>query len=189
MSNPYTEFWASVSNEPTGSATSLVPVFAAIRCIVDFISTLPVDFYRRNPDGSRTQVGPPELIRNAEDEFGLETWFGQIAHSLVTRGNAVGDIKAVGQSGPTRIKWESDWTADEGQDAPWWVNGKSLPNKKVAHIPWLVPAGKRLGLSPIRALRVDGAGWARGAGVRECGPGGRVAPVASEEHPVVGDAG
>ncbi len=149
MSNPYTEFWASVSNEPTGSATSLVPVFAAIRCIVDFISTLPVDFYRRNPDGSRTQVGVPELIRNAEDEFGLETWFGQIAYSIVTRGNAVGEIKALGQSGPTRIKWASDWNAEEAQDAPWWVNGKSLPDAKVAHIPWLVPAGKRLGLSPI----------------------------------------
>lgn len=149
MDNPYPQFWSSVGGEPSGPATHLVPVFASVRCIVDYISTLPVDFYRKVPGGAREQVGVPELIRNADDEIGLETWFGQIAHSIVTRGNAVGDIKAAGQSGPTRILWESEWTADEASNGAWWVRGKSLPDKKVAHIPWIVPAGRRLGLSPI----------------------------------------
>lgn len=149
MVNPYTEYWNTIGSEPAGSATHLVPVFASIRVIVDFISTLPVDFYRKNADGSRQPVGIPELIRNAAAETGLETWFGQIAHSIVTRGNAVGEVLAMGQSGPTSIRWMSDWSSNDGPDQPWWVNGRALPQAKIAHIPWIVPAGKRLGLSPI----------------------------------------
>lgn len=149
MDNPYPAFWSSAGSEPAGPATSLVPVFASIRSIVDYISTLPVDFYRRNSDGTTTQVGVPELIRNADEEFGLSTWFGQIGYSIATTGNAVGDVLALGQSGPTRIAWASDWSAQDSEGKPWWVNGRPIPDAKVAHIPWIVPAGKRLGLSPI----------------------------------------
>lgn len=150
MSNPYTEWWVNGVGEPTSNTAShLVPVFASIRVIVDYISTLPIDFYRKNADGSRTPVGTPELIRNAEAETGLATWFGQIAHSIVTRGNAVGEVLALGQSGPTRVRWASDWQSVDGPDEPWWINGRALPTAKVAHIPWIVPAGKRLGMSPI----------------------------------------
>jgi phage portal protein BeeE len=150
MSNPYTDWWVNgVSDSSTSSAAHLVPVFASIRVIVDYISTLPIDFYRKNPDGSRQPVGPPELIRNADEETGLSTWFGQIAHSIVTRGNSVGEVLAAGQSGPTRIRWASDWSSNDAPEQPWWLNGRALPDKKVAHIPWIVPAGKRLGLSPI----------------------------------------
>jgi hypothetical protein len=114
MGNPYPAFWSSVGGEPAGTATHLVPVFASIRSIVDYISTLPVDFYRRNADGSRTQVAVPELIRNADEEIGLETWFGQIAHSMVTRGNAVGEVKAIGpvRADPDQA-WASDWSGED----------------------------------------------------------------------------
>lgn len=149
MSNPYPDFWVSADSSPSGTASHLVPVFASIRVIVDYISTLPVDFYRRGEDGSRKPAPVPELIRNADAETGLSTWFGQIAHSIATRGNAVGEVLAVGQSGPTQIRWASDWSGNDAPGEAWWVNGRALPGAKVAHIPWIVPAGKRLGLSPI----------------------------------------
>lgn len=130
-------------------ATHLAPVFASIRHIVDFVASLPVDFYRKSDD-TRETVTTPELIRNVDDEFGLDTWLGQIAYGMVTQGNAVGRITAMGQSGPTMIDWSSYWSsAGYGETDPWWVNGQQLGYRSVAQVRWLVPPGRRLGLSPI----------------------------------------
>lgn len=143
-------FWSSTDGGGPGStATHLTPVFASIRHIVDYISTLPVDFYR-NVDGVRVPASTPELIRNVGDEFGLDTWFGQMAYGIVTRGNAVGRITAVGQSGPTMIRWSEAWSGvGYSETDPWFVDGRSLGYQSVAHVPWIVPPGRRLGLSPI----------------------------------------
>lgn len=130
-------------------ATHLAPVFASIRHIVDFVSSLPVDFYRKS-DNLRETVSTPELIRNADDEYGLDTWFGQIAYGLATQGNAVGRVTAMGQSGPTQIDWSGYWSSiGYGETDPWWVNGQALGYRSVAQVRWLVPPGRRLGLSPI----------------------------------------
>lgn len=144
------ESWSSGSSgESTTSATHLTPVFASIRHIVDFISTLPVDFFR-NVDGAREPAGTPELIRNVDGEYGLDTWLGQIAYGLATEGNAVGRVKAKGQSGPTLIQWTGDWSsAGNGEADPWWLDGKPMGHLSVAQVRWIVPPGKRLGLSPI----------------------------------------
>ena len=141
--------WSGAAASSTGEATHLVPVFASIRHIVDYISTLPVDFYRKS-GGSRTPVAMPELIRNVADEFGLDRWFGQLAYGLATVGNAVGKVTAQGQSGPTMIEWSDDWSSigDKPSD-PWWVDGRQVGRSSVAHVPWIVPPGKRVGLSPI----------------------------------------
>lgn len=128
-------------------ATHLGPVFASIRHLVDYASTLPVDFYRSNTDGSTTQVSPPELIRNVTDEFGWSTWLGQAMYGILTRGNAVGEVTSLsGWQLPTMIRWASDWS---GGDDRFFIQGRSMPDGLVAHIPWIVPPGKRVGLSPI----------------------------------------
>lgn len=130
-------------------ATHLTPVFASIRTIVDFVASLPVDFYRKS-DNSRETVSTPELIRNVNDEFGLDTWLGQIAYGLATQGNAVGKVLQMGQSGPTMIDWSSYWSSiGYGETDPWWVNGQQLGYRSVAQVRWIVPPGRRLGLSPI----------------------------------------
>lgn len=143
------EFWSSSAAGSTGEATHLVPVFASVRHIVDFVSTLPVDFYRK-VDGVRVPAREPELIRNVADEFGLDRWLGQFAYGLATVGNSVGRVTAAGQSGPTMIEWSQDWSSlgDKVGD-PWWVDGRQMGRNSVAHVPWLVPPGKRVGLSPI----------------------------------------
>jgi HK97 family phage portal protein len=141
--------WSGRSATSTGEATHLVPVFASVRHIVDYISTLPVDFYRKS-NGVRVPASTPELIRNVSDEFGLDRWFGQFAYGLATVGNAVGRITASGQSGPTMIEWSHDWTSlGDGVGDPWWVDGRQYGRASVAHVPWIVPPGKRTGLSPI----------------------------------------
>jgi len=141
--------WSSSSGVSQTSATHLTPVFASIRHIVDYISTLPVDFYR-NVDGARVAAPKPELIRNVEGEFGLDTWFGQIAYGLATRGNAIGRVTASGQSGPTMIQWAGSWSSiGDSETDPWWVDGVQRGYRSVEQVRWIVPPGKRLGLSPI----------------------------------------
>lgn len=135
-------------------ATYLTPVFGSIRTIVDYVSTLTPKFYRKEP-GAKVPINPPELFRNIEDEYGTENWIGQGMYATVTVGNAVGRITGVsGYSGtrvlPSMIEWAQDWSANDERDTPWWyLDGKPAPSDLVAHIPWLVPTGRLLGMSPI----------------------------------------
>lgn len=142
--------WSVGSSVPSeDSALHLIPVLASIRHIVDFVSTLPVDFYRKS-DNARVSASAPALIRNVEDTCGLDTWFGQIAYGLVTRGNAVGRVTAAGQSGPLMIEWAGNWASlGNGDDDPWFIGGRHLGPKSVEQVRWIVPPGKRLGLSPV----------------------------------------
>lgn len=138
----------NVVNEKTAPRFS--PYFAAMRHIMDYVSTLPVDFYSGQGKGA-VQINRPELIRNVEDTIGLETWLGQIAHGYVTRGNAVGKATAVGGYGrPIMVEWASDWSG--GDDSPIYIKGQEVSPNLLVHSPWLVPAGKRMGLSPVMYL-------------------------------------
>jgi len=121
-----------------------------MRHIIDYVSTLPVDFFAsRAPNAA--QIAEPELIRNVDTEFGLETWLGQAAFGLVTRGNAVGKATLIGGWGqPTMVEWSGNWSGGNG--SPLYVGGKELSPRQLVHVPWLVPPGKRMGLSPVQHL-------------------------------------
>lgn len=129
------------------SATHLTPVFATLRHLVDYISTLPADFYR--VDGNkRIKVETPTLIRNVDEEYGLGTWIGQAIYSLAARGNAVGKVTQLSAAGlPEMVRWSGNWSG--GDLGYWWIDGGLVPDTLVAHVPWIVPPGKRVGLSPI----------------------------------------
>jgi len=129
-------------------ATHLAPVFATFRHLVDYVSTLPADFYRVE-GGTRTKVGTPELIRNVDAEFGLSTWLGQAVYGVLASGNAVGEVTQLsGFRLPTMIRWSGDWSGGDN-NIDWYLDGRPKPDALVAHIPWIVPPGKKLGLSPI----------------------------------------
>jgi hypothetical protein len=132
-------------------ALCLTPYFAAVRHMVHYVSTLPVDFYRRTDENTRTPVGPPELIRNVDTEYGLGTWLGQIMFGFATRGNTVGEATAIsGFNLPTMVRWSGDWSG--GDETSFFIDGKAMPSAKVVHIPWgLVPPGKRVALDPVSA--------------------------------------
>jgi len=132
-------------------AMRLSSVFAAFRMIVDYISTLPVDAYRE--DGKqRTDIALPRLLATQDDLGGpgLTTWLGQAAFGLAC-GNAVGWITRTDGFGyPTDVAWLhwSQWSYDE-QTHQWYVFGSPVPSSQLVHIPWIVPPGRRLGMSPI----------------------------------------
>lgn len=136
------------------TAPKLAPVFAAIRHVVDFGSTLPVDCYRTKDDGTREQLKTlPPLLSN-EDAIarqGLPQWIGQALFGLVTRGNAVGyTLDVSGYGLPSDVRWlaSTAWDFDE-QYRQWSVNGHPVDASRIVHIPWIVPPGRVLGLSPI----------------------------------------
>lgn len=142
------------------SATYLVPVFGAIRHIVDFCATLPVASYRKI-GSDRIEMPTPALISGVDLEGrpGLVSWLGQAFYSVVTRGNAVGWINTTDGFGfPTSVSWLSpdDWSFDE-QKKQWYVFGTPVGSSNLVHIPWLVPPGKVLGLSPLEHF-ADGIG-------------------------------
>lgn len=129
-------------------ATHLAPVFAAIRHIVDYTATTPVDFFRYNSDGARVPATTPDLFKAIEDEVGWETWIGQMAYGVLTVGNAVGRATRMNGFGrPAMVEWARVWSG--GDDGPLVVDGAPVSPLKLVHVPWLVPPGLRMGLSPI----------------------------------------
>lgn len=136
------------------TAAHLAPVFAAIRHVVDYGSTLPIDAYRRMDDGTRSEMNTlPSLLSNEDGigRFGLPQWVGQALFGIVTRGNAVGWVMDVNGYGlPSDVRWlpASAWNFDE-QARQWYVNGRGVAASRIVHIPWIVPSGRVLGLSPI----------------------------------------
>jgi HK97 family phage portal protein len=152
------DWWGAGEPRPgtvtESNASHLAPVFAALRHIVDFTSTLPVDTFRTNTDGSRSPMSTlPLLLRsqNAPGRPGLAQWLGQAAYGLAAHGNAVGWIVETDGFGyPTVVRWlkRSDWSFDE-TTAMFSVGGRPVSSSNLVHIPWIVPTGHTLGMSPI----------------------------------------
>lgn len=160
--------WSPVgSGESRAGATGLVPFFGAIRHIVDFLSTLPIDAYRK--DGEvRSPIGLPQLLRRLDDfgDQGVTQWVGQWAFGLAVNGNAVGWVAEFDGFGyPTAVKWlaRSDWYFDE-YAKQWYVYGHPVSASRIVHCPWIVPAGKTIGLSPLEHFQ---AFWNAGLAAQE----------------------
>ena len=153
------DYWATGLGNPNSSvvtehtAPHLAPVFAALRHITTFAASLPVDAYRANDDGSRTETPLPMLLRsqNAMGRQGVRQWVGQAMYGLAAHGNAVGWVAETDGFGfPSVVPWlrRQDWSFDEGRKQ-WYVFGEPVPASRIFHIPWIVPTGHTLGLSPI----------------------------------------
>lgn len=153
--------WFGTDTYPAGNhrvndetAPRLGSVFSAYRHIVDYISTLPVDSFR-DEGMTRKEISLPQLLASQDDEGGpgLVTWLGQAAYGLAT-GNAVGwKTRTDGFGYPTDISWLhwSQWSYNE-QSRQWYVFGEPVPSSQLVHIPWIVPPGRKLGLSPIEHM-------------------------------------
>ncbi|MFI6428475.1 phage portal protein [Promicromonospora sp. NPDC050880] len=159
-----------------GEATHLGPVFAAIRSIVDYASTLPVDFYTDGPGGVRERTNWPLLAQNINAEVGFSNWIGQVLYGMVTIGNTVGAVTAVdAERRPLMIELAEFWSG--GEDSPWFVNGALKPDSLVAHVPWIVPTGKKLGLSPIAHFAAMARAGLSAQDYADVGRGGGIPPA------------
>lgn len=136
------------------TAPRLASVFSAYRHIVDYSSSLPIDAYMGDGSNRKERSLPPLLARQDEEGGpGLDTWIGQAAYGLAC-GNAVGwKTRTDGFGYPTDITWLhwTQWHYDE-QSKVWTIFGQEVPSSQLVHIPWVVPPGRRLGLSPIEHM-------------------------------------
>jgi HK97 family phage portal protein len=159
-------------------AFSLSYVYAAIKHIVDFGTTLPLDFTREDGD-LRQPISPPQLFGTLKGSGELLPWLGQAMSSLLIHGNAVGlKLGLDGYGNPTQILWLPRWrysVDDSILGAPrWFVNGEPTSPQDLIHIPWITIAGRTLGLSPLEhfAMTVNaglnaqrfGARWFKNGG-------------------------
>jgi HK97 family phage portal protein len=170
------ETWENGGGSPGSSAspTGLVPFFASIRHIVDFLSTLPVDGYRMDGDNRAPMGGLPTLLRRLNDvgDIGAGAWVGQWAWGQVVDGNSVGWITATdGYGFPIGVRWlrRHDWSYDE-HTKQWYAFGIPAPRDRIVHSPWIVPAGCTLGVSPVEHFK---AFWAAGKSAQEYADVGR----------------
>jgi len=136
----------------TEKATHLAPVYSSIRFIVDFLSTLPLDSYQLNGEARKT-VPLPQLFRsqNEPGRPGVGSWIGQAGFGMATAGNAVGWIVETDSFGyPTVVNWlRRDWWSFDETTKQWYVAGQPVGASQLVHVPWIVPTGCTLGLSPI----------------------------------------
>lgn len=152
------------SKDPTG----LVPYFASVRHIVDFLSTLPADGYRMDGEKRAPMGSLPTLLRRLNDpgDIGVGAWIGQWAWGQAVNGNSVGWITAADGFGyPIGIRWlrKADWAFVEATKQ-WYVYGIPAPRERIVHSPWIVPSGCTLGISPVEHFK---AFWAAGKAAQE----------------------
>ncbi len=134
-------------------ALHLTPVFAAVRHITDYGSTLPLKSYRKIGEDERAPITLPKLFADLRTDGRLVPWISQGLASLAVRGNAVGlKVATDGFGFPTAITWlnmdrvDVDDSTGVGQ---WFIDGRPVSRLDIVHIPWIAVPGRTLGLSPI----------------------------------------
>jgi len=178
---PYSTAGVSVDAE---SALRLSVVWACIDLIATFVSTLPLDEYKRTGE-VREELPKPKLFMSPDGELSLTSWLYQVLGSLLTRGNAYGLILDRDREGwPTKIMMVDPTLVQVSQrGTPFgrWefkLNGKKISRfdsvsgqGDLWHTPAYVRAGSPIGLSPISyaastigiglAAQEFGANWFR----------------------------
>jgi HK97 family phage portal protein len=134
-------------------ALHMGPVFAAVRHITDYGSTLPLKSYRRISEDERAAITLPKLFSDLRTDERLVAWLSQALASLVVRGNAVGyKVATDGFGYPTSITWVSMdrvHVDDNSGVGRWYIDGREVSRSELVHIPWVCVPGRTLGLSPI----------------------------------------
>lgn len=147
--------WAGVAvNQST--SLQLLTVYGCVRLISDSISTLPIDVYRKLPDGTATELDVPLWIREPTVDLGFPEWCSQVLSSLLLHGNAyIAVTRSTGNAirelvpfDPAKIQVRSDGVRRK----VYLVNGVPFGGELV-HIKGLMLPGSDVGLSPLEMAR------------------------------------
>jgi HK97 family phage portal protein len=137
------------------TATQLLAVYGSVRLISDSISTLPVDCFRRRPDGTKEEVARPAWLDHPTANLEWADWCGQVLWSLLLEGNAyvvvlrndrgtIVELVPVDPQAvvPTRISGRLQYL----------VGGAVFPGE-IRHLKALMKPGTDVGISPLEAAR------------------------------------
>ena len=144
-------------------ATRTAALFGAGRILATGLAGLPIQTYRKLPDGSRTQVPNPPLL---DPPGGWRNWVFRAVTSMVYRGNAIGLVTSRDRlEYPTAVRWlnpddvfvnDANLVGPGSFDDPqWYWRGNLLPTDDIVHIPWFVVPERVWGLSPMGAFAMS----------------------------------
>ena len=146
-----------VSGEPAvnqQTSMQLLTVAGCVRMIADAIATMPVDVFRKSPDGVRAEVRKPAWMLEPTVDLDYTAWCTQILTSLLLHGNAYVHVTRSGTSivelivlDPSRV----DVRRDGGRKV-YLVNGLPFPGE-LHHLKGMMMPGSDTGLSPLEYAR------------------------------------
>lgn len=140
-------------------ALSLAPVYASTRILADDTASLPLQCFRKRPDGTREDAELPGLFQKPAAEGTVYDWVFQAVASLTLTGNTTGVATGFDRLGlPTGIEWLHpemvEITKVNGR-WEWFFNGVRLDRAEVVHIAGYTLPGSPVGLSPIAAFALS----------------------------------
>lgn len=154
--------WAG-SAVDVSNAMQLLTVYGCASFIVDGITTLPLDVFRRSAQG-KVEAPKPAWLTNPTSDLTFESWAGQVLTSLLLAGNAYcwmnfapgTGLESLTPIDPSQVKVER-----RGVKKLFHVGGDVYDASRIWHVPGLMFPGSDVGLSPVEMARQTiGAGMA-----------------------------
>lgn len=150
--------WGGTSGTSVDAKSSmqLLTVYGCVRLITDSIATLPVDVYRVDGEGLKSEIAKPSWISSPTVDLDFTSWCTQVLSSLLLHGNAYvvvyrfGDGRGISELvvlDPTKVT-----VRREGGRKTYLVNGSVFPGE-IRHIKGLMLPGAEIGCSPVEYAR------------------------------------
>lgn len=155
----YQQVWGSGGDWMPAGVTSadqamrLAAVRACVRLIADSVASLPLDLYRRRPDGPTEQIAPSQLLTDPSTVVSQFDWLVQCVASLLLDGNAYGLITSRRIGWPSSIEWLDPRTVEvnrAGFRVTYKVDGVDVPAEDVVHVRNVVLPGAVKGISVVQ---------------------------------------
>lgn len=155
----YQQVWGSGGDWMPAGVTSadqamrLAAVRACVRLIADSVASLPLDLYRRRPDGPTEQIAPSQLLTDPSTLVSQFDWVVQCVASLLLDGNAYGLITSRRIGWPSSIEWLDPRTVEvnrAGFRVTYKVDGVDVPAEDVVHVRNVVLPGAVKGISVVQ---------------------------------------
>lgn len=183
-------------SQVSGDAAMRLSVWwQCVHLLASTISQLPVDVFRRRPDGVRVEIQAPQIVSAPSMLVSQIGWRYQMMVSLMQRGNAFGVVVARDRLGyPTQVELVHPDTVQVKQAhqlAPptYRIDRTEIDAADVFHLAAFLPPGSVVGLSPLRYARAAmGSGLAAIDYAEEFWRGGgHPTGVLSSDQPVDGN--
>jgi HK97 family phage portal protein len=132
------------------TSMQLLAVSGCVRLITDSIATLPVDTFREDAQGVRTEIEPPRWLKMPTVDLDFTAWCTQVLTSLLLHGNAYCSVTRSGSQIVELIPVDPSLVTPamvKGRKV-FLVAGREFPGE-ILHIPAMMLPGAVKGLSPL----------------------------------------
>ena len=143
-------------------ALRLVPVYAAVKLIAEYVASLPLKLYTKEPSGHLRRYDGPSMFDDPAPDTNMMDWLYECLTSLLLQGNAWGYILSRdGYGYPQQIAWQPPdmVTVEDDQKQPYnplrtkvYFYGRQMSREEYIHIKAFSLPGRTEAVSPMRAF-------------------------------------